>query len=215
MRTRRYGTFEVFSPSLAPERADGPTVQAAARGVRAGGHRTRRCRCRADPGHRVGRRADAHGRDGSVRPRRAGEADPDRRRPRSAADCRSTPTAAAWPTASRSARRDSARCTRTCCSCAALLVRARCPATRRSPSPTSTAPRVSVRARCCRRERDQSHRDRPHLAGPDRRDDGDRAVGTGGARRAGAGSRRARSCHGTGSRPTCARSSSSPTRCPR
>ena len=30
MRTRRYGTFEVFSPSLAPERADGPTVQAAA-----------------------------------------------------------------------------------------------------------------------------------------------------------------------------------------
>jgi acetyl-CoA C-acetyltransferase len=30
MRSRRYGTFEVFSPSLAPERADGPTVQAAA-----------------------------------------------------------------------------------------------------------------------------------------------------------------------------------------
>ena len=29
MRTRRYGTFEVFSPSLAPERADGPTVHAA------------------------------------------------------------------------------------------------------------------------------------------------------------------------------------------
>ncbi|MCW2621352.1 MAG: thiolase [Frankiales bacterium] len=30
MRSRGYGTFEVFSPSLAPERADGPTVQAAA-----------------------------------------------------------------------------------------------------------------------------------------------------------------------------------------
>ena len=29
MRTRQYGTFEVFSPSLAPERADGPTVHAA------------------------------------------------------------------------------------------------------------------------------------------------------------------------------------------
>lgn len=28
-RTRRYGTFEVFSPALAPERADGPTVEAA------------------------------------------------------------------------------------------------------------------------------------------------------------------------------------------
>jgi acetyl-CoA acetyltransferase len=27
--TRRYGSFEVFSPSLAPERADGPTVEAA------------------------------------------------------------------------------------------------------------------------------------------------------------------------------------------
>jgi acetyl-CoA acetyltransferase len=30
MRSRRYGTFEVFSPSLAPERTEGPTVQAAA-----------------------------------------------------------------------------------------------------------------------------------------------------------------------------------------
>jgi acetyl-CoA C-acetyltransferase len=30
VRSRRYGTFEVFSPSLAPERADGPTVEAAA-----------------------------------------------------------------------------------------------------------------------------------------------------------------------------------------
>jgi acetyl-CoA C-acetyltransferase len=29
MRTRHYGTFEVFSPSLAPERTDGPTVHAA------------------------------------------------------------------------------------------------------------------------------------------------------------------------------------------
>jgi acetyl-CoA C-acetyltransferase len=29
MRSRRYGTFEVFSPSLAPERSDGPTVHAA------------------------------------------------------------------------------------------------------------------------------------------------------------------------------------------
>lgn len=29
MRSRGYGTFEVFSPSLAPERTDGPTVEAA------------------------------------------------------------------------------------------------------------------------------------------------------------------------------------------
>jgi acetyl-CoA acetyltransferase len=29
LRSRRYGTFEVFSPSLAPERTDGPSVEAA------------------------------------------------------------------------------------------------------------------------------------------------------------------------------------------
>jgi acetyl-CoA acetyltransferase len=29
MRSRQYGTFEVFSPALAPDRADGPTVHAA------------------------------------------------------------------------------------------------------------------------------------------------------------------------------------------
>jgi acetyl-CoA acetyltransferase len=37
MRSRRYGTFEVFSPSLAPERTDGPTVQAAAAAFAAAG----------------------------------------------------------------------------------------------------------------------------------------------------------------------------------
>ncbi len=37
MRSRRYGTFEVFSPSLAPERTDGPTVQAAAAAFEAAG----------------------------------------------------------------------------------------------------------------------------------------------------------------------------------
>ena len=42
-----------------------------------------RRRRRPDPGHRVGRRADAHGRDRPVRARRAGGADPHRRRPRS------------------------------------------------------------------------------------------------------------------------------------
>ena len=30
MRSRRFGSFEVFSPSLSPERADSPTVDAAA-----------------------------------------------------------------------------------------------------------------------------------------------------------------------------------------
>jgi acetyl-CoA C-acetyltransferase len=36
-RTRRYGSFEVFSPSLAPERAPGPTVEAAAAAFEAAG----------------------------------------------------------------------------------------------------------------------------------------------------------------------------------
>ena len=38
-RTRRFGTFEVFSPSLAPEITDGATVDAALCGVRGGGDR--------------------------------------------------------------------------------------------------------------------------------------------------------------------------------
>jgi acetyl-CoA C-acetyltransferase len=37
MRSRLYGTFEVFAPSLAPERADGPTVQAASAAFEAAG----------------------------------------------------------------------------------------------------------------------------------------------------------------------------------
>jgi acetyl-CoA C-acetyltransferase len=37
MRTRLYGTFEVFSPSLAPDRSDGPTVQAARAAFEAAG----------------------------------------------------------------------------------------------------------------------------------------------------------------------------------
>ena len=56
-------------------------------------------------------------------------ADPERRDARSAAACRSTPTAAASPTASRSAPPGCARCTRSCSSCAAR------PATARSPGP--------------------------------------------------------------------------------
>ena len=119
-------------------------------GVRARRHRPGRHRRRPGPGHRVRRRADAHGRDRAVRPRRAGRSDQQRARPRSAGGCRSTPTAAAWPTASRSARRACARCTRTCSSCAVPPASARCPANRRSPSPTSTAPRASAPARCCR-----------------------------------------------------------------
>ena len=37
LRTRRYGSFEVFSPWLAPERADGPTVEASKAAFEAAG----------------------------------------------------------------------------------------------------------------------------------------------------------------------------------
>jgi acetyl-CoA C-acetyltransferase len=37
LRTRRYGTYEVFSPSLAVERSDGPTVHAARAAFEAAG----------------------------------------------------------------------------------------------------------------------------------------------------------------------------------
>jgi acetyl-CoA acetyltransferase len=37
LRSRRYGTFEVFSPALAPERTDGPTVHAARAAFEAAG----------------------------------------------------------------------------------------------------------------------------------------------------------------------------------
>ena len=56
--------------SVTGSRARGWTHRASGRrGLRAGRHRTRRCRCRPDPGHRIGRRVDAHGRDRAVRPR--------------------------------------------------------------------------------------------------------------------------------------------------
>ena len=95
--------------------------------VRAGRHRARRRRHRPAAGHRIRRRDHAPRRDRPVPGRRAGGADPERRDARSAAGCRSTPTAAAWPTASRSARPACARSTRSCCSCAARRASARCP----------------------------------------------------------------------------------------
>ena len=110
--------FEVFSPWLSPESAPGPTVDAARAAFEAAGVASGRRRRRADPGHR-GRCGDhAHGRDRAVQGRRARGADPRRRDRDRRPCCPSTPTADAWPTASRSARRVCARSTRTSCSCA-------------------------------------------------------------------------------------------------
>jgi acetyl-CoA acetyltransferase len=63
------------------------------------------------------------------------------------ARCRSTPTAAASPAASRSAPRACARCTRMSCSCVGPAARARCRATRRSPIATSRARPASLPSR--------------------------------------------------------------------
>ena len=79
--TRHYGSFEVFSPSLAPDRSDGPTTVAARAAVRTGRHRSGGFRRRPDPGHRIGRRDHAHGGDRPVQGRRAGATDPGGRHP--------------------------------------------------------------------------------------------------------------------------------------
>ena len=79
MRSRRFGSFEVFSPSMPVTRGPSPSQEAAAGRVRRGGHRSRRVRRGAGAGHRVGRGADAPGRVRAVRARRAGGADGCRR----------------------------------------------------------------------------------------------------------------------------------------
>ena len=82
-RTRRFGSFEVFSPSLPID--DGAVADDRGGGgrVRAGRHRPRGRRRRPAPGHRVRRRDHAPRRDRPLRARRAGGADPERRDARS------------------------------------------------------------------------------------------------------------------------------------
>ena len=78
-RTRRFGSFEVFSPSIPVETGPSPTTEAAAAAFEQAGIGPERRRRRAAPGHRVRRRDHAPGRDRPVRARRAGVADPERR----------------------------------------------------------------------------------------------------------------------------------------
>ena len=70
-----------------------PTVYAAQGRLRGGRHRARGRRRRPAAGHRRRRRGHPHGRDGSVRRRRAGEAAGRRRHRDPRLACRSTPTA--------------------------------------------------------------------------------------------------------------------------
>ena len=171
VRTRRLGAFEVHSPWLPIEQTVGPTVDASRAAYEMAGHRARRRRRHPAPGHRRRRRGDPPRRERLLRRRRAGEARRRRRDSRSAARCRSTPTAASSRTASRSARRACARCTKSCCNSAARPASARCPATRRSATPSSTAPRAPPASRSCRS--DDGRHNGPAAAG---RDDRDRAA---------------------------------------
>ena len=74
------------------DRGHSPTVDAAARVLRASRRRAVRRRRRAAPGQRVGRRDHAHGRDRALRRRRAGGDDPAGRHRDRRSACRSTPT---------------------------------------------------------------------------------------------------------------------------
>ena len=78
-RTRRFGSFEVFSPSIPITAAPSPTTEAAAAAFEQAGVGPRGRRRRPAPGHRVGRGGHAPGRDRALRARRAGVADPERR----------------------------------------------------------------------------------------------------------------------------------------
>ena len=78
-RTRRFGSFEVFSPSIPIESAPSPTAEAAAAAFEQAGIGPGRRRRGAAPGHRVGRRDHASRRDRSLSARGAGIADPGRR----------------------------------------------------------------------------------------------------------------------------------------
>ena len=78
-RTRRFGSFEVFSPSIPLESAPSPTAEAAAAAFEQAGIGPGRRRRRPAAGHRVGRRGHAPRRDRPLRARRAGAPDPERR----------------------------------------------------------------------------------------------------------------------------------------
>ena len=111
-RTRRFGSFEVFSPSIPVESAPSPTAEAAAAAFEQAGIGPEDVDVAQLQDTESGAEVMHLAETGLCAARRAGGADPERRDARSAAGCRSTPTAAAWPTASRSARRACARCTR-------------------------------------------------------------------------------------------------------
>ena len=83
LRSRPFGSFEVFNPGLAAERGASPSRRRRRRRVRDGRHRARRDRRRPGPGHRVRRRDHAPRRVRLLRRRRAGGPRSSRAAPRS------------------------------------------------------------------------------------------------------------------------------------
>ena len=149
-RTRRFGSFEVFSPSIPLESAPSPTTEAAAAAFEQAGIGPDDVDVAQLQDTESGAEVMHLAETGLCAARRAGAADPERRDAARTAACRSTPTAAAWPTASRSAPPGCARSTRSCCSCAARPAIARSRGRGASASRRSTARRASAPAPCSR-----------------------------------------------------------------
>ena len=126
LRTRKWGSFEVFAPWLSIDRGQRrrSTPRATASSRRASSPaevdvaQVQDSESGAEIMHMAETGLCA---DGEQEALIAAGADRDRR-----TACRSTPTAVSSRTASRSARRACARCTRRCCSCGATRASARC-----------------------------------------------------------------------------------------
>ena len=130
-RTRRFGSFEVFSPSIPMTSAPSATTEAAAAAFEQAGIGPEDVDIAQVQDTESGAEVMHLAETGLCAARRAGGAHPARRDPRSTAACRSTPTAGASPTASRSGRLACARCTRSSSSCAGTPATGRCPGRRR------------------------------------------------------------------------------------
>jgi len=125
-RTRRYGSFEVFSPWLAPERADSPTVEAAGACFEDAGIGPADVDVAQIQDTEAGAEIMHMSETGFCA---AGEQEEliMLATQRSVDRCRSIPTADASPTGNRSARQGCGRSTRMWCSYAGRAARGRCP----------------------------------------------------------------------------------------
>ena len=145
-RTRRFGSFEVFAPWLPPEAGHSPSVDAARAVFAAAGIAPSDVQVAqlqdTDAGAEIYHMAETGLCEDGAQQHLI-----DLTETAPTAGCRSTPTAAAWPTASRWARPGCGRSSTSSSSCRDEPVPARCPGSRRSVSRTFTARPASARAR--------------------------------------------------------------------